>query len=311
MADRLLSPIGMKVESRSYIDAFHAVLQHQGWFTRSKAMLAGMTAFGFRQSVHRQLKPESSTAYNWMAENFLAADLIGVTSSQYAGFTFLPTFPLYREYVIGRIKASIDCGTPAIFWRDRFVVACGYNDEAKRIYYKDGIHDDVQQLPYDEYGSPPYYHLQVLEEGMKLDPAAVYKESFLQAIYKWEEHELMLPREEYACGGEVYQAILDALASGDYDADGAEITLKWLAAAKRDLADYMAEVEEEWREAGKAAAHYRTLAGLMERVCASESTALRIRLLQDAYQAESLAIRELILLVREAAGNRFDYVGLR
>ena len=40
---------------------------------------------------------ESISAYNWMAENFVEADFMGVTTGQHGGFSFEPTFPLYQK----------------------------------------------------------------------------------------------------------------------------------------------------------------------------------------------------------------------
>jgi hypothetical protein len=33
----------------------------------------------------------------------------------------------------------------------------------------------------------------MFEEKIELDPIEVYKESLMQAVYKWEMHDLMLP----------------------------------------------------------------------------------------------------------------------
>lgn len=179
MAKIILKDLRMTTESRSYIDAMHAVLTHAGWTSCSKAMLAGMTVTGFRFAVHRHLTAESPTAYNWVAENFLAADFMGVTASSSAGFAFHPTFPLYRQEAVAEIKASLDRGIGAVFWKDCFAVAAGYDDEEGILYYDDGSGHGLQRLPYGEFGQnrSPYWYYQILEDTVELDPIEIYKES--------------------------------------------------------------------------------------------------------------------------------------
>ncbi|MEO2203029.1 hypothetical protein ABGV42_04730 [Paenibacillus pabuli] len=70
----------------SYADVMHRILIHKKWTEFPRHMIAGMTATVFRLVVDRHLTEESISAYNWMAENFVAADFIGVTASQAAGF---------------------------------------------------------------------------------------------------------------------------------------------------------------------------------------------------------------------------------
>ncbi|MDF2714532.1 MAG: hypothetical protein K0R28_1457, partial [Paenibacillus sp.] len=77
MGLNVLSGLKMTIEARSYTDALHGILSHKGWSSWPKPMLSGVTATAFRFVVNRRLTPESPTAYNWMAENFLAADFIG------------------------------------------------------------------------------------------------------------------------------------------------------------------------------------------------------------------------------------------
>lgn len=70
----------------SYIDAMYRILVHQQWTDLPRHMIAGMTASVFRLVVDRRLTTESISAYNWMAENFVAADFIGVTTGQHGDF---------------------------------------------------------------------------------------------------------------------------------------------------------------------------------------------------------------------------------
>jgi hypothetical protein len=227
MVAALLANLHMKIESKSYIDAMHGILAYNGWSTFSKPMLSGMTATGFRFSVNRRLTAESSTAYNWLAENFLAADFLGIMSSQHAGYYFDATFPLYQKHAVSVIKESIDRGMGAVFWKDRFVIAVGYDDKEQAIYYSDGLNDEHQTLSYASFGinASPYWYYQVFGHRIDLDESAIYKESLMQAIYKWETHDPMLPGSQYACGRSAYDTIIKALQTGDYDREGAREAL--------------------------------------------------------------------------------------
>jgi hypothetical protein len=323
-----LHGIQMKAESRPYLDAMHAVLTHAGWTTLSKPMLAGMTVNGFRMTVHRRLTAESATAYNWHAEHFLAADFIGILVSSKAEFTFRRTFPLYRKQAIADIRTSIDRGAAAICWHNgQFVVIVGYAQAEDgsftgRLYYVDGWSDEVRSFDYMDFGigedrenPSPYWYYQIFEGCIPMDEAAVMKESFLQAIFKWEIHDGTLPEADYACGEAVYDAIVHALSSGHYDRAGANETFICMAAAKRDLAVYMTEAARRWPAAGEAASHYVRVAERFDSIAAvgveSDQADELCKLFREAQQAETQAIEALRLLVRETLDNRFHDVGLR
>ncbi|NQX71670.1 hypothetical protein HQN90_36890 [Paenibacillus alba] len=312
----LLQNLHMHAESLSYVDAMHAVLTHQGWFDMPKPMLAGMSVSGFRFTVDRRLTAESLTAYNWIAENFLACDFIGVTASSRAGFAFQPTFPLQRRRAITDIIASVDRGVGAIFWHNGFVVMTGYDADRELLYYSDGS-DSVEgykTLPYDKFGrnGTPYWYYQTLDDRIPMDPLAVFKESFVQAIFKWETHDIMLSKNEYGCGQAAYEMIISALEDSEYDADGARSLFTSYAATKRDIAIYMETVGSVWPEACEAAEQYRVLAGLFKRVItAGVKGAERVEMFREAKRVEERAIHVLKKLVRETAANRRHDVGLR
>ena len=146
------------------------------------------TVNGFRFTVDRELSADSWHAYNWVAEHFLAADFIGVTASSKAGFSFAPTFPLYQKHAVAMIKHALDDGIGAVFWKDDFVIAAGYDDEAAVLLYDDGTDPEgaLKRLPYGEFGrnATPYWYYQTLEAQLAVDELEIYRESFMQAIYK-------------------------------------------------------------------------------------------------------------------------------
>lgn len=312
----------MHNESFSYIDAMYAVLKHKGWIQCSKAVLAGMTVSAFRFTVDRRLTSESTTAYNWMAENFLAADFIGVISSQHAGFSFDATFPLYQKAAIRYIKQSIDRNTGAIIWKDAFVIICGYDDDRELFYFSDGTSEQLQPLAYESFGrnTSPYWYLQVIEEGVDIDPFEIYKESYVQAVFK--THDLMLPKEHYACGRDAYDAIIQALETGDYDPEGAWDVLTCYAAAKQDIADYSHELRNIWKGSDSIAEQYTKVAATFQRIkdivhsgdgkrVTAELAKKLLPYLVQARSAEERAIEAIKVLQWETIGNRFHDISLR
>ncbi|MDR9852605.1 hypothetical protein RJP21_03185 [Paenibacillus sp. VCA1] len=322
MGKKILKNLGMTIESRSYVDAMHAVLTHAGWTTYSKAVLSGVTVTGFRFAVHRRLTAESPTAYNWMAENFLAADFVGVTASSSAGFSFHPTFPLYRDAAIGQIKASLDRGVGAVFWKDGFAIAAGYDDEDGILYYDDGGGLGLQRLPYDEFGQneSPYWYYQVFEGTVELDPLEIYKESLMQAAYKWETPDRVLPEADYACGFAAYDAIKQALSDGAYDPVQAAGVFESYAAAKRDVSEYMEMLSRLWPQLEPAADGYRSVADAFQKVMGAmdgdhnkmkRKEQSLVLLFDEAQQAEHGAIGQIKTFMQERIRNRFDHIGLR
>ncbi|MFU1796133.1 hypothetical protein ACM1RC_19910 [Paenibacillus azoreducens] len=325
MGTKIIRDLHMTIDCRSYIDAMHAVLSHAGWTAYSKAELSGMTVTGFRLAVHRRLTSESATAYNWVAENFLAADFLGVTASSAAGFSFHPTFPLYREQAISDLKAAIDRDIGAIFWKDGFVTAAGYDDQAGMLYYDDGSGRGLQPLSYGEFGrnSSPYWYYQVFEDKIDLDPIEVYKESLMQAVYKWEMHDLMLPEADYACGSEAYEAIKQALRTGEFDPIQAGEVFRCYACAKSDISEYMDKLHSLWPQLRSAAAAYGRTAALFHDVLDavarvgvedwSEQGVRQelVRLFAEAQRSEQEGIDCIKGFMRERIGNRFEHVGLR
>lgn len=322
MNEHRLSSVRLTLESHSFTDALYGVLTGKGWFSLPKPMLAGMTGACFRFSVHRQLHPESATAYNWMAEHLVACDLIGITASQWAGFNFTPTFPLYLQQGILDIKSAIDRGTAAVLWKDQFVIVNGYDDEKQLLYYLDGRSASAQELPFAEVGQnrSPYFYYQVYENRLETDVLQVIKESYMQAVFRAETPDIMLPEAEYACGLAAYEAILAALQSGSYDAEGAYETFLVYAAAKRDAAKYTQAAVSYWPASQPVAEHYAKLSTIYEEIMESEvmkegalsaPTDRFIELVYAAGAAETAAVQCIRELLREPIANRFHDIGLR
>ncbi|MGC5775993.1 hypothetical protein [Paenibacillus pabuli] len=309
----------------SYIDAMYRVLIHKQWTELPHHMIAGMTASVFRLVVDRRLTIESISAYNWMAENFVAADFIGVTASQSAGFSFEPTFPLYQKQALLDIKASIDRGIGAILWHDQFVICAGYDDGEQVLFICESEGNKVIRLPYDSFGrnTTPYWYYQVLESHTTVDVWEVCKESLIQAVYKWETQDYMLPPQDYACGPAAYEAIAAALQSGAYETNQAAIVLRYYTRSRQDMAAYAAGLGHLSDQMAQVMREYALLADLYAQMMelVEESTAwdakepghvLRvIHLIEQAGETEQRAIDGIKRAFPETIDNRFEDIGLR
>ncbi|MFD3268566.1 hypothetical protein ACE3MS_00215 [Paenibacillus dendritiformis] len=315
MASIRLNRLRPSGASGSYIEAMHAILAHAGWIDCSPSTLAGMTASCFRFTVNRRLTGESATAYNWMAEHFVAGDFIGVTTSQHAGFSFQATFPLYQKEAVSLLASSIDKGRGGVFWKDRFVIATGYDDARRLLYYADGSGREESVMSYDEFGrnESPYWYVQIFESQVAADPIGVYKESLLQAVFKWETHDPMLPEPEYACGRRAYDAIMIALQSGDYSPPEAWSVLCAYAGYKRDIAQYMVHLQSVLPDMDTIVAHYWQVCRIWDEVISTgrDSLGKQMSLLAEAKLAEENGIQAIRALMKETIENRFDDTGLR
>ncbi|WFR64510.1 hypothetical protein P9222_10450 [Paenibacillus amylolyticus] len=309
----------------SYTDAMYRILLHTQWMDFPRHMIAGMTASVFRLVVDRRLTAESFSAYNWMAENFVAADFLGITTGQHGGFSFEPTFPLYQKQAVNDIKASIDRGVGAILWHDEFVIVTGYDDVEQVLFICDSKGNEVIRLPYHSLGrnSTPYWYYQVLEAYAPIDLWEVCKESLIQAVYKWDTHDYMLPPQDYACGAAAYEAIAAVLQSGTYDAVQAATVLRYYAQSRMDIASYVAGLKHLSIHMEQVIDEYEQLASLytmiIEVIDDSISWNSRepeyvqsvMELIRKAGATEQRAIDAIKHAFRETIGNRFDDVGLR
>jgi hypothetical protein len=309
----------------SYVDALYRILLHQKWTYLPRYMIAGMTASLFRFVVDRRLTKESISAYNWMAENFVAADFIGVTASQAAGFSFEPTFPLYQKQALHDIKASIDRGTGAVLWHDQFVVVVGYDDDEEVLFLCTGDDPDMLRLPYSLVGrnNSPYWYYQVLEAHQSIDMWEVCKESLIQAVYKWETHDYILPAQDYACGSAAYTAVADVLQSGNYECNQAAMVLRYYACTRGGMASYVRALEHLSPHMDQVIVQYTQLADLYVSIVEvlDNSAAWDARepgsvhrvssLIRSAGDTEQAAIDAIKDAFSETINNRCSDIGLR
>lgn len=232
---------------------------------------------------------------------------------------------LYQKQALLDIKASIDRGVGAILWHDQFVIVTGYDDAERVLFICESKGDEIIRLPYDSFGrnSTPYWYYQVLEACAPIDLWEVCKESLIQAVYKWETHDYMLPPQDYACGAAAYTVMAAALQSGTYDAEQTATVLRYYAKSRLDIASYVAGLEHLSTQMDQVINEYELLANLytmiIEEIDNSISWDSRepecvqrvIELIRKAGATEQRAIDAINRAFPETIGNRFKDVGLR
>ena len=216
------------------------------------------------------------------------------------------------------IKHALDDGIGAVFWKDDFVIAAGYDDEAAVLLYDDGTDPEgaLKRLPYGEFGrnATPYWYYQTLEAQLAVDELEIYRESFMQAIYKWETHDPMLPEHNYACGKQAYHAFIECIDNGVHRRQEAACLICRYAAAKLDVAAYADRLAMIWPACEPIAACYTQVSDrfVQLQLCLRAGDDRRaVRLLREAMELEDQAIASMKSLLRERIHNRFEDIALR
>jgi hypothetical protein len=257
---KLIQNIHFRRESKSFVDCLHAIVTAAGIWKGPKYRLSGMTGMVFKFSVHQKLHPMSVTAYGgWVAEHFPAVNNIGIASTIEAGHTRHPTFPLYKAAAIQSIKQSIDDGVGAIFWEPEFCIIHGYDDDDQVFYYLDGTKSEMKVMLYQNFGLniTPYWYFHILHGNVNLEITDIYLNSFILAVNEWETPFKSLPDKNIASGKMAYQYLIDAISSGEYDAHGGAYILTSAIQSKKEVVEYISEVEQIYPEIRSTLNHYR------------------------------------------------------
>jgi len=323
MTSIILENMKIVPETKTFIDHFHSVLLAGGLTSYPKHTIACMSSLAFRMSVQRQLKAISVTAYNWDADHFVAADLLGLYSETYAGYNTEPVFPVYFKYAIQEMQLSLQEGVGLIYWHDQYYTIYGY-DEAQQCFLAiDSCGNSGCKLSYETLGqtgdSSIVFMQRISKRSLSMDVRDLITESLVQAIYKWEQHDSILPIEQFACGEQAYDAMIEAIQSGTADWVGAEQTLSMYRTFKHYIARYLHDMKQSMDGLEQLAEKYRVLAGLYDDIVAilyrmqhdrndryEEGTRHEMaRILISAQQIERNAIegmKQVVKDIREARG---------
>ncbi|MDP5272862.1 hypothetical protein [Chengkuizengella axinellae] len=295
---KAVSNIKLIRESKSFIDCLHAVLLAANLYKEPKYMLSGKSGMAFKFCVHRELLPLSVTSYGqWEAEHHEGMENVGILSNSFAGYTRHPTFPLYQEAAIFKIKQSIDKGIAVIFWEPEFCVIHGYDDEEQIFFYTNGLDEEEKVVLYDNFGLniTPFWYVHIVTGKADVSDREAIQMSLQTAIMEWETSHKTPPDTSIASGRLGIQYWINALECGKFDQRGAAYILSAAIQSKCEITSYMNEVQGMIPQVSSACKIYLKLSSLYEefRRLKHDDTFELIRGLKEAMNMEEKAIKEL------------------
>lgn len=255
-----------------YVAALDGALRAGQMWEGDTWMLAGLSGVAFHLVVDPKTCPSSPTAYGWAAVHEAAAERIGLQSRCVECIGDDADFPLWRDEAVRMVRDSLDRGRPAVVrtvdWAE-FAVVVGYDDE-DAVFFFDERHSDP--VLFANFGSPegfPFLFAQTFQPGEGLDLGAAARSALEYAVVCW--HGKGFPKHpwyDFAVGEEAYDALIDAVRSGDTDPLGLRYILKIHANARQCAAQFVRHLDNESIVAGleRAAGAYGEAAPLLERV---------------------------------------------
>lgn len=317
MGEKKLAGIRIVRDTASYLDCLHGLLEATGELRLPKFMLAGMSGFAFRFTIHRRLLPSSLDMYNWRGENWRAVHTLGFYNETYSGSPLDPAFPIYQSEMLAKIKASIDGNRPALAWgveKSRFYLVTGYSDSDGVLFFNSGMSKDDHILLYDNFGivNEGDWFLQLVGPQAPKDVLDIYRESLEIAVHEWNCPHKLNP--DYRAGKRAYETLIEALECGDYHRQGARYLFGAYIPLKKALALYMGHVAAEMPELEGAAAWYDKLGEVCGELLAyrpdipsGEEEAIiphAAGLFREAMHMEGQAIAEIARCLWETMSNK-------
>ncbi|MBO9608512.1 MAG: hypothetical protein J7639_21340 [Paenibacillaceae bacterium] len=237
----------------TYAGAAHGVLSAAGMIDLTLRETFGMTGVAFQLFMHKHCFASSVTVYDWVGRHINALDRIGVLSEMYHYEPQTNTYDAARERVICKIKQSIDRGVAVIAWAidtGEFGIIYGYDDE-DGVFLVDGVHKFNRPLGSDPmlYGNlglkfppAPFIHVQIPIARIDYDREQTYRNSlrFYLDVMKTQYH--MSP--DFHCGFRAYDAWIDTLESGTFDAFGLRYNTSVYTECKCYAAEYVRDLAE-------------------------------------------------------------------
>ena len=332
MGRKRLSGVTVRKESNSYIDALYAVLDRAAYFHGPKYRLNGMTGMAFKFISHKRMLPASTYMYPLDADSWKAVDRLGIHNELYCGIKSNPTFPLYQKKAIERVKESIDCERPALFWEPDaigFAVVSGYDEEDGVFFYRDKFHRDEQILLFGNVGKvgASFWMFQVIGDRVEKDIRDIYLDSMECCVDEWEINDniAVLAKEEYGCGWKAYDYIISALEGDCFSDWGALGILNNAVISKehaylyfREIADEFEGMEEIVKRYGNVSLLFREMAQFFPHSFNRDTKIERGSIpiltgyLRKAREEEGQAVEALKLFLRETLYNRhIDYYDVK
>ncbi|MDP5272863.1 hypothetical protein [Chengkuizengella axinellae] len=307
-----------------YVDALYESLTKSNLFSGSKSLLAGMTTNSFRFQVDQRISSEGIFVYNWSSEHWLSCDFLGIYNRVGCWYADQPLFPHYRDYMCQLILDSLEKGYYPVIWNGEFVSVVAYDKLSQTFICK--WHEDKIYIKKNDFGLKgyPYWFVQFFGKRLEMVSSDIYKESLVQATYKWESHESILPYNEYGCGKRAYDFLANAFINKDYDFEGAAEVLFWLSRIKKEILQYLIELQVDWNELQNIVKLYEQITNILngatknyivnvdKTVLIPEDNASEMAgMMMGIKELEQTAMDEMKMILREVFHYRNDQIGLR
>jgi len=261
MVCKILS-VPIKNESISYIDALYSILTYKKIFSGPKYLLSGMTGMAFKFTIHKKIYPSSPNMYG-KEELLDGCNRIGIYAESHGTLNSNPVFEVFQKEAIKKIKASIDDDTPVLFWGCsgiQFGIIVGYDDEDEVFYYKHRRSEEEKVMLYKNLGvtKDGVVYYQIIGPRVSIALKEIYVSSLTYAIDEWETLYKLgnKTNNEFASGKKAYEFLIDALRRRDFDANGYYCSMLHYAILKRELFNYLKEVEKELPQVKEALPYY-------------------------------------------------------
>lgn len=298
MGYKVLS-VPIKEESISYIDSLHSILTYKKIFSGPKYLLSGIFGMAFKFTIHKKIYPSSPNMYG--KEELLDGCIrIGVYSESHGTLSSNPIFEVFQREAIKKIKASIDNDTPVLFWGCsgiQFGIIVGYGDEDEVFYYKHRRSEEEKVMLYKNFGvtKDGVVYYQLIGPRVSIALKEIYASSLTYAIDEWETLYKLgnKTNNEFASGRKAYEFLISALKGRDFDMHGYYCSITYYSKLKRELFNYLKEVEKELPQVKEALPYY-------EKVMENFNAIEKLPLYDLTLQKEAKVYKEVIDLFKEA-----------
>jgi hypothetical protein len=315
MARKVLENVRQVGNWTTYMGAVEGVLRGAGWWQEETFKLMGLTGMAFHFIVEKAACPSSVTVYPWVREHGEMMTRLGVYAEDYENWAQSPVFALAQAEAIRRIKASIDRGVAVVAWAPtpvlEFGIINGYDDEDGVFMVQHCLPFPADPLLYTNLGKSevPMLYYQVFKGAVPVDREQSIREALRFGVRQWNatQHERGGGAGNHASGRKGYDHLVGTLERGDYNPFGLPYLVQVYAAAKDDLAHYLAFLAATgngWRALGEAAQGYGEVAekfARMAQLVPFGGPQAKPTVLSPVAQAEMLALARACQQLEERA----------
>jgi len=145
---------------------------------------------------------------------------------------------------------------------------------------------------YQNFGldTTPYWYFHVFHGNVKREIRDIYLYSLFTAVHEWETPYKLLPDKQVASGRLAYQYLTDAIRSGEYDSYGGGYILTSAIQSKKEIVEYLSEVEQLFPGIGPVLKLYRLLNDIFVEIGGMIEKRTHSSLIESPYVPKLLAI---------------------